>query len=109
MRAARCANFNPAVSVALDLSGKMDWKTVGIYCAMQIVTGISAGLSAAGMLLAVKNVARSPGLGWWEAMLAEVLYTFVLCFVVLTVATTRTGVPPSLMAPTQTGIFASMR
>merc|ERR1719183_1348834 len=37
----------------------------------------------------VVNVAPKPGFGWWEAMLAEVLYTFVLCFVVLNVAASK--------------------
>jgi len=35
------------------------------------------------------NVAPQPGFGWWEAMLAEVLYTFMLCFVVLNVAASK--------------------
>merc|ERR1719265_1663239 len=44
------ANFNPAVSVALGISKKMggpgmDWKTVGIYCAVQILAGIVAAMS----------------------------------------------------------------
>jgi len=79
-------NFNPAVSLTLGLSGKMEWKEVAIYCVVQIVAGICAGLCFAAMLWKVVNVAPKPGFGWWEAMLAEVLYTFVLCFVVLNVA-----------------------
>jgi aquaporin Z len=35
----------------------------------------------------VFNLEPQPGFGWWEAGLAEVLYTFMLCFVVLNVAT----------------------
>jgi aquaporin Z len=85
-------NFNPAVSLTLGLSGKMEWKEVAIYCVVQIVAGICAGLSFAAMLWKVVNVAPKPGFGWWEAMLAEVLYTFVLCFVVLNVAaSTKNG------------------
>merc|ERR1719409_2620445 len=38
------ANFNPAVSFALGLSGKMKWPEVGIYCIVQIVAGILAAL-----------------------------------------------------------------
>jgi aquaporin Z len=79
-------NFNPAVSITLGLSEKMEWKEVAIYCVVQIIAGICAGLSFAAMLWKVVNVAPKPGFGWWEAMLAEVLYTFVLCFVVLNVA-----------------------
>jgi len=85
-------NFNPAVSIALGLSSKMEWKEVGIYCVVQVIAGICAGLSFAAMLFKVVNVAPKPGFGWWEAMLAEVLYTFVLCFVVLNcAASTKNG------------------
>jgi aquaporin Z len=83
------ANFNPAVSLALGLSEKLSWKDVGIYCAVQVAAGICAGLSYAAMLWKVVNVAPKPGFGWWEAMLAEVLYTFMLCFVVLNCAASK--------------------
>merc|ERR1719252_421970 len=81
------ANFNPAVSVTLGLSGKLDWKDVGIYSVVQIVAGICAGLSYGALFFKVFNLAPGAGFGWWEALLAEVLYTFMLCFVVLNVAT----------------------
>jgi len=88
------ANFNPAVSLALGITKSMggpgmEWKEVGIYCVVQIAAGIVAGLSYAAMFLKVVNVAPKPGFGWWEAMLAEVLYTFMLCFVVLNVAAAK--------------------
>merc|ERR1719281_1998694 len=81
------ANFNPAVSFALGLSDKLPWKEVGIYCVVQIIAGICAGLSYGALFFKVFNLAPAPGFGWWEAGLAEVLYTFMLCFVVLNVAT----------------------
>jgi len=89
------ANFNPAVSVALGLAGKMDggWTQVGVYCAVQIIAGIVAALSYGALFFKVFNLAPSPGFGWWEAMLAEVLYTFMLCFVVLNVATAKKNTP----------------
>jgi len=87
------ANLNPAVSVALGLSNKMEWKEVGIYCVVQIVAGIVAALSYGALFFKVFNLAPSPGFGWWEALLAEVLYTFMLCFVVLNVATAKKNQP----------------
>merc|ERR1719158_2383391 len=83
------ANFNPAVSVTLGLSGRdiLPWDQVGIYCVVQIVAGICAGLSYGALFFKVFNLAPGAGFGWWEAGLAEVLYTFMLCFVVLNVAT----------------------
>jgi len=80
------ANFNPAVSVALGLSNELDWNTVAVYCAVQLVAGLLAALTYGGLFMQVFNLAPSAGFGWWEAMLAEVLYTCLLCFVVLNVA-----------------------
>ena len=39
------ANFNPAVSVALGLTGAMPWSQVGNYCIMQITAGICAAFA----------------------------------------------------------------
>jgi aquaporin Z len=80
------ANFNPAVSVALAISDRLDWKTAGIYCVVQIIAGIAAGMSYAALFMKTFNLAPGAGFGWWEAMLAEVLYTFFLCFMVLNTA-----------------------
>merc|ERR1719171_1079641 len=41
------ANFNPAVSLALGLSHKLDWIDVAIYMVVQITAGITAGFSYA--------------------------------------------------------------
>jgi len=83
------ANFNPAVSLTLGLSNKLDWKEVGIYCGVQIAAGIAAGLSYGAMLNDVFNLEPGKGFGWWEAALAEVLYTCMLCFVVLNCAASK--------------------
>jgi len=83
------ANFNPAVSLALGLSKKLDWANVGIYCVTQIIGGVAAGFAYTTMFSGVVNVGPAPGFGWWEAMLAEILYTFVLCFVVLNAACSK--------------------
>jgi len=80
------ANFNPAVSVTLGLAKKMEWKEVAIYSAVQIVAGICAGLCYLAMFGASFNLAPTAGHSWWQAGLAEIFYTFMLCFVVLNVA-----------------------
>merc|ERR1719409_621364 len=87
------ANFNPAVSVALGLSEALPWKDVGIYCAVQIVAGICAALSYGALFMKVFNLAPQSGFGWWEAGLAEFLYTFMLCFVVLNCACSKKNNP----------------
>eukprot|EP00747_Dinoflagellata_sp_TGD_P184461 gnl/TRDRNA2_/TRDRNA2_40079_c0_seq1.p1 gnl/TRDRNA2_/TRDRNA2_40079_c0~~gnl/TRDRNA2_/TRDRNA2_40079_c0_seq1.p1 ORF type:complete len:449 (-),score=88.28 gnl/TRDRNA2_/TRDRNA2_40079_c0_seq1:154-1500(-) len=83
------ANFNPAVSLALGISNKLEWKEVGIYCAVQLVAGIAAGLSYSLTLSNSFTLAPTKGYGAVEAGLAEVLYTFMLCFVVLNVACSK--------------------
>lgn len=83
------ANFNPAVSLALGLSGKLAWKDVAIYMATQVVAGILAGLSYAALVWSAFNLAPSSGFAWWQAGLAELLYTCMLCFVVLNVAASK--------------------
>merc|ERR1719231_2097416 len=83
------ANFNPAVSLALGISNKLEWKEVGIYMAVQVVAGICAALSYGALFMKVFNLAPQPGFGWWEAGLAEFLYTFMLCFVVLNCAASK--------------------
>ena len=55
----------------------------------QLLGGILAGFSYFALFGKVFNLAPGAGFGWWEAMLVEVLYTFMLCFVVLTVAATK--------------------
>merc|ERR1719390_18397 len=67
----------------------MEWKEVGIYCVVQILAGICGALSYGALFWKVFNLAPQPGFGWWEALLVEVLYTFMLCFVVLNVATAQ--------------------
>merc|ERR1719454_2780129 len=59
---------------------------VAIYAVTQIVAGIAAGGCYLGMFGDSFNLQPVKGHNWWQAGLAEVLYTFMLCFVVLNVA-----------------------
>jgi len=86
------AHFNPAVTLAIVCCGRNKCSiSEGIaYMLMQIV----AGISAAGVYSALhhgKTFPLEPGIGhtWIAAGMAEVVYTFVLCFVVLCVATVK--------------------
>eukprot|EP00928_Gymnodinium_smaydae_P008187 TRINITY_DN1297_c0_g1_i1.p1 TRINITY_DN1297_c0_g1~~TRINITY_DN1297_c0_g1_i1.p1 ORF type:complete len:490 (-),score=134.24 TRINITY_DN1297_c0_g1_i1:91-1461(-) len=81
------AHLNPAVSIALALAKKAEWQEVGIYIGCQIAGGVSAGLAYSLILMKTFNLSW-PG-GMWYGGLAEVLYTFMLCFVVLNVAASR--------------------
>merc|ERR1719163_2245561 len=80
------ANFNPAVSLALAINGALKPNEAGIYICTQLLAGILAGLSYGVTLWEVFNLAPTPGFQWYQAGLAEFIYTFMLCFVVLNVA-----------------------
>jgi len=86
-------NFNPAVSFTLGLCGKMNFQEVLTYSVVQIIAGILAGFSfhASFDIPGAKPFLLGPGEGftWFHAMIVEVLYTCMLCFVVLNVATAR--------------------
>jgi aquaporin Z len=89
------ANFNPAVSFALALCktikgpGKMDWKTCAMYCAVQVLGGLVAAFSYAVLFWNAFHLGPSKGFGTMSAALCEILYTFMLCFVILNVAVAR--------------------
>jgi len=80
------ANFNPAVSLALAIAGGdevMPFKKAGIYMVSQVAGGVCAGLSYGLALWDVFNLAPTPGFNLFQAGAAEMIYTFMLCFVVL--------------------------
>jgi len=83
------ANFNPAVSLALGLTHNLPWAKVGIYSALQIVAGVTAGFAYTSLLDQQFELAPAAGFGWWEAGLAEIFYTCMLCFVVLNCACSK--------------------
>jgi len=111
------ANFNPAVTLSLLLAsamghGDMKFVQAALYWVVQLIAGVCAGM-ASGVLWStstlgpsstvgnaevalagaktVSSVALGPqgSFGLWEVFWAEALYTALLCFVVLSVATTN--------------------
>jgi aquaporin Z len=80
------ANFNPAVSLALFLNGSMDLMKTVTYMATQVLAGLAAGGTYAWLFGKTFNLAPGAGFTWQGAAVAEVAYTFMLCFVVLRAA-----------------------
>mmetsp|Transcript_47498 Transcript_47498/g.146290 ORF Transcript_47498/g.146290 Transcript_47498/m.146290 type:complete len:495 (-) Transcript_47498:143-1627(-) len=76
-------NLNPAVSVALALVGALRWSTAVAYSLVQLLGGLAAGFCCRA-LFAPRAVQVEPGPGFTRgyAMIAETIYTFMLCFVV---------------------------
>lgn len=79
-------HFNPAVSATMIITGKEAAPKMAIYMAVQIVAGIVASLCYT-VMFGSFNLAPSDT--WWQAGLAELFYTCMLCFVVLNVAASR--------------------
>jgi len=82
-------HFNPAVSLAVGLARKMPWKDVIAYVCMQCAAGIVGGFIYVAMLGRTFNLGPTGSHSWWEAGLAEFIYTCLLCFVVLNTACSK--------------------
>lgn len=80
-------HYNPAVTLAVYLRGKIKLDEVWVYWVAQLL----AAVAAAFVVLYLKGApAESPLLlDAPKALLAEFLFTFALCFVVLNVATAK--------------------
>lgn len=85
------AHFNPAVTTTLCLSKKAPWSDFGPYVASQLVGALAAGITYTHVT--GKGVPLAPGTGhsWGNVAFAEIVATFVLCFVVANVAASQKG------------------
>ena len=82
------AHYNPAVSVAVLIRGKMESKDFVHYVVAQILGGSLAALIASNVF----GFSGTPGsLAVAPALLAEILGTFALAYVILNVATTKSN------------------
>ncbi|GMR13161.1 MAG: MIP/aquaporin family protein [Gemmatimonadota bacterium] len=81
------AHYNPAVSLAILMRGKMDLRDFVPYLIAQV---LGAMLAAGAVLMILGTTfapAPAPEAGIWAVLLAEFLFTFALALVVLHVAT----------------------
>lgn len=90
-------HFNPAVSISLWLLGKVPggWRKIMIYSTVQIAAGIAAGITVNCLFAKEKDIdfGPSPAYGWFPAMIVEVIYTGMLCFVVANCAGSKRNNP----------------
>jgi aquaporin Z len=80
-------HYNPAVSLAVLLRGKLAARDAVPYVAMQILGAIAGALTVYGVLGQTFAPAPAEGASPVGALLVEVLYTTALCLVVLHSAT----------------------
>jgi len=90
--------YNPAVSIAVMARMKQDGVTTLSYIVTQFIAGGAAGLLCAFTLSETKFSTMGSRPADMKAGIVEAIFTFVLCFVVLCVATVRTPSSPSYNA-----------
>ena len=101
-------HVNPAVTLGMAATGKFAWKSVPVYIGAQLVGAV---LGALGTWLAFGGPGRieaklaatypAQGVGDLQAFLLEILITFILVFVVMSVATDNRA--PAPIAPIAVG------
>jgi aquaporin Z len=81
------AHYNPAVSLAVMLRGRATATELVGYWVVQVSAAVVAALAVGVLKPDTTTVAIAPPVA--AALIAELLFTFALAFVVLNVATTR--------------------
>lgn len=81
------AHYNPAVSLAVFLRGRLSSTDLGLYWIVQLLAGVAAAFLAVYLKGAAGQAPLT--LDATKALIAEFLFTFALCYVVLNVATAK--------------------
>jgi len=81
-------HYNPAVSIAAFVRGRLDSSDLAPYIVSQLVGSVLAALI--GLWMFDNSAADAwSGKALWMAMVVEILFTFALAYVVLNVATSK--------------------
>lgn len=77
-------HYNPAISLSVYVRGKLSAKDLGAYWLVQIIGAIIA----AWIVMYLKGTSQAFPIHFdvWKAFLAEFIFTFALCYVVLNTA-----------------------
>src|SRR5215218_6499670 len=88
------AHVNPAITLALAVTKKFSWQYVPIYLGAQLVGAVLGAIAvwityggAAREAAALAATFPTDGVGDLQALVVEILVTFILMFVVISVAT----------------------
>lgn len=81
-------HYNPAVSLAAAIRGALSWKQIAQYIIAQVAGGALA-VYAFGLMAGYQTVAEPATFDLKGLLIAEFLFTFALCYVVLQTATTK--------------------
>lgn len=83
------AHYNPAVTLAVFLRGKIEATPAALYIVTQLAGAIVATLAVRGITGNTLNVAPGEGVTSTTAVAVEAMCTFLLALVVLNVATSK--------------------
>jgi aquaporin Z len=83
------AHYNPAVSFGLLLRGVISPITFALYCVTQLVAGSIAFAVAFLISGDSRGIHPGPGVYWYSAVSAEIIFTAALALVVMNVAATK--------------------
>lgn len=84
------AHYNPAVTLAVLVRGRIGLREAVGYCSAQLAGAlVAAAIVAASMPRNPAGPLQVSGVGAVAAVIAETLFTFALCYVVLNVATSK--------------------
>lgn len=87
------AHYNPAVTLAVLIRGKVNLSEAMVYMGSQLAGGVVAAFVVGIFIKAPEQAIQS--LDTTKALAAEVLGTFALAYVVLNVATARANAQPT--------------
>jgi aquaporin Z len=80
------AHYNPAVSLAARLGGKLETRELVPYWLAQLTGGVAAALAVRAILGRTFALAPAPESSALAAWLVEILFTFALCLVIFNTA-----------------------
>ena len=102
------AHLNPAITLGLAVTRKFPWNFVPAYIGAQLLGAILAAIATwitfgaeARNQVGLASPAPGPGTGFLQAILVEIFITFILVFVVISVATDDRA--PAGVAPIAVG------
>lgn len=81
------AHYNPAISLSVFARGKLGLQDLLTYWLFQTAGGVLGALTGGLIAGSLTALAVGPGFHFVQAFLAELVFTTVLCFVVLATAT----------------------
>jgi aquaporin Z len=82
-------HFNPAVSIAAYVRGKLELMDLAWYAGAQLLAGVAAAGIARFVVDVDPTAFTVSTRGLWSAVVAELLFTFALAYTVLNVATSK--------------------